>query len=104
MGRPEQLKEGRTLHFVTGGAYNGKTKWVKQLYGLENDVLWLSGYRQEQPELIDFKARLLYCKVWMHGFNKMQKRWIQIRFEEDGRKSWLIGEYGRMKGMNTAAL
>ncbi|MDP1418553.1 bifunctional adenosylcobinamide kinase/adenosylcobinamide-phosphate guanylyltransferase [Peribacillus simplex] len=87
MGRPEQLKEGRTLHFVTGGAYNGKTKWVKQLYGLENDVLWLSGYRKEQPELIDFQGKTVVLQgldAWvqqdaeMMDSDSIRKRWKEI--------------------------
>lgn len=87
MGRPEQFKEGRTLHFVTGGAYNGKTKWVKQLYGLENDVLWLSGYRKEQPKLIDFQGETVVLQgldAWIQqdaekmDSDSIRKRWKEI--------------------------
>ena len=36
------------MHFVTGGAYNGKAKWVKKHYKLDvNNVQWISAYRDE---------------------------------------------------------
>ena len=36
------------MHFVTGGAYNGKAKWVKKHYTLDdNHVQWISAYRDE---------------------------------------------------------
>ncbi|WP_394172484.1 hypothetical protein [Guptibacillus hwajinpoensis] len=28
------------MHFVTGGAYNGKAKWVRTFYGLTDDHYW----------------------------------------------------------------
>jgi adenosylcobinamide kinase / adenosylcobinamide-phosphate guanylyltransferase len=34
------------LHFITGGAFNGKRAWVKKTYGLTGS--WLSAY-QETP-------------------------------------------------------
>src|SRR5699024_1716050 len=36
-------KEGRTMHFVTGGAYNGKTAWVEKHYASNdaNDMCWI---------------------------------------------------------------
>lgn len=40
------------MHFVTGGAYNGKAKWVKKHYALEDDhVQWVSAYRGESLPL-----------------------------------------------------
>src|SRR5690625_2198220 len=36
------------MHFVTGGAYNGKANWVKQHYGIESENnetnVWISAY------------------------------------------------------------
>ena len=34
------------MHFVTGGAFNGKRKWVKQYYS--GDVTWLSAYELDE--------------------------------------------------------
>lgn len=40
------------MHFVTGGAYNGKAKWVKKYYSLDDDcVQWISAYRGENLPL-----------------------------------------------------
>lgn len=45
------------MHFVSGGAYNGKANWVKQQYNLkllkENQYNWISAYREERlPETL----------------------------------------------------
>ncbi|WP_347548480.1 bifunctional adenosylcobinamide kinase/adenosylcobinamide-phosphate guanylyltransferase [Pseudalkalibacillus hwajinpoensis] len=32
------------MHFVTGGAYNGKAKWVRSFYGVTEDHFWQSAY------------------------------------------------------------
>ncbi|MEH7274835.1 bifunctional adenosylcobinamide kinase/adenosylcobinamide-phosphate guanylyltransferase, partial [Neobacillus vireti] len=34
------------MHFITGGAFNGKREWVKKTYG--DTALWISAY-QETP-------------------------------------------------------
>lgn len=39
------------MHFVTGGAYNGKSKWVKNFYGLTEDHCWKSAYDQQKIPL-----------------------------------------------------
>ncbi|MCA0170398.1 MULTISPECIES: bifunctional adenosylcobinamide kinase/adenosylcobinamide-phosphate guanylyltransferase [Bacillaceae] len=39
------------MHFVTGGAYNGKSKWVKNFYGLTEDHCWKSAYDQTKIPL-----------------------------------------------------
>lgn len=40
------------MHFVTGGAYNGKAKWVRDTYMLANncDFCWISAYKDEKYE------------------------------------------------------
>jgi adenosyl cobinamide kinase/adenosyl cobinamide phosphate guanylyltransferase len=36
------------VHFVTGGAFNGKGKWIKEYYKLNNVFhLWVSAYNNE---------------------------------------------------------
>ncbi|WP_026673209.1 bifunctional adenosylcobinamide kinase/adenosylcobinamide-phosphate guanylyltransferase [Alkalihalobacterium bogoriense] len=36
------------MHFITGGAFNGKSKWAKKHYQLtkRKDVYWYNGYEQ----------------------------------------------------------
>ncbi len=36
------------MHFITGGAYNGKRQWVKRYYTLDHS-LWLSAYNGSLP-------------------------------------------------------
>ncbi|MCP3740890.1 bifunctional adenosylcobinamide kinase/adenosylcobinamide-phosphate guanylyltransferase [Rossellomorea sp. BNER] len=33
------------MHFVTGGAYNGKAKWVRDFYHFEGTYQWHSAYK-----------------------------------------------------------
>lgn len=41
------------MHFVFGGAFNGKRKWVKHTYK-EHDVIWISAYEQaEIPKSVE---------------------------------------------------
>lgn len=39
------------MHFISGGAYNGKANWVKEYYQLANqtstDYTWISAYKGE---------------------------------------------------------
>lgn len=32
------------MHVITGGAYHGKAKWVRQYYQVDQEVLWISAY------------------------------------------------------------
>ena len=32
------------MHFITGGAFNGKRAWVKKTYQIEKDESWLTAY------------------------------------------------------------
>ena len=42
------------MHFVTGGAYNGKSKWVRRHYGLDGTSSeWISAYH-DQPLPLHF--------------------------------------------------
>ncbi|PLR77317.1 hypothetical protein CU633_11135 [Bacillus sp. V3-13] len=42
------------MHFVTGGAFNGKSAWVKKFYSLnESEHLWVSAYKGNSlPDLL----------------------------------------------------
>lgn len=37
------------MHFVTGGYFNGKSKWVREQYGLleRDDYTWISAYKND---------------------------------------------------------
>ncbi|MBS4178022.1 bifunctional adenosylcobinamide kinase/adenosylcobinamide-phosphate guanylyltransferase [Lederbergia citrea] len=40
------------MHFITGGAFNGKAKWVRKFYSLDDhdSFLWLSAYQSDIDE------------------------------------------------------
>lgn len=87
------------MHFVTGGAFNGKASWVKEYYRLEErtDFQWISAYRGDgSPDAIDsIKGRLLI----LEGIEKWVKDvWIEhdITLYREGWKNrlrqWYIWE------------
>ncbi|MFJ7848403.1 bifunctional adenosylcobinamide kinase/adenosylcobinamide-phosphate guanylyltransferase [Peribacillus sp. NPDC097206] len=89
------------MHFVTGGAYNGKTKWVKQFYGLNTEGLWLSGYQNDQPDFRDFQKDIVVLQgidAWigqdvnMMDVESIRKKWKEIL---DGWRIWEKEESGR---------
>lgn len=62
------------MHFVSGGAYNGKANWVKEYYHIENlpkeKVEWISAYEREPlSEDISFGCKKL---IVIEGL----ERWI----------------------------
>ncbi|MGE7778772.1 bifunctional adenosylcobinamide kinase/adenosylcobinamide-phosphate guanylyltransferase [Peribacillus sp. NPDC097264] len=89
------------MHFVTGGAYNGKTKWVKQFYGLNTEGLWLSGYQNDQPDFRDFQKDIVVLQgidAWIgQDVNIMDVESIQKKWKEilDGWRIWEKEESGR---------
>jgi adenosylcobinamide kinase / adenosylcobinamide-phosphate guanylyltransferase len=75
------------LHFITGGAFNGKRAWVKNTYGLTGS--WHSAY-QETPLAKNFNhinSDLLVLEgieIWLkeltktYHSNRCREIWIQI--------------------------
>lgn len=96
------------MHFVTGGAFNGKSKWVAEYYKLkETPHLWISGYKNEEVEL-NFHPHLfvilegieLYLKdlasqhellIAREKWQMLLSKWIQWETEDKARKIILIG-------------
>ena len=82
---------GRAMHFVTGGAYNGKAKWVKKHDRLDIDhVQWISAYRDEPLPLHFQKIRLCYkeLKPGLKGMLLIKKlQSIRMKWQE------IIGEW-----------
>ena len=42
--KDESLEWRNTMHVVTGGAYHGKSAWVKDFYNLDHGSSWMSAY------------------------------------------------------------
>lgn len=48
------------MHFVTGGAFNGKSKWVREFYGLEKTKhQWHSFYKEKSTPVLQEKVVVL---------------------------------------------
>lgn len=68
------------MHFITGGAYNGKSAWVRDFYHLDNETKsshWISAYQDDElPK--DFS---------IHGENRIilegMEQWILKLIERD---------------------
>lgn len=58
------------MHFVTGGVYNGKSKWVRQQYQVTDDSVWVSAYRNHDfPETINPQSKLMVLEgleLWIN--------------------------------------
>ncbi|MFC7391936.1 hypothetical protein [Scopulibacillus cellulosilyticus] len=76
------------MHFVTGGAFNGKRRWVKETYQLENkvNVGWLSGYDSSihLDQLMNVSHFQLITVI--EGWE--QFIWQSLSIEKDPRGFW----------------
>jgi adenosylcobinamide kinase/adenosylcobinamide-phosphate guanylyltransferase len=81
------------LHFITGGAFNGKRAWVKKKYGLTGS--WLSAY-QDTPLTEDFNhlnSDLLILEgieVWLKDLTKLYDSNSCREFWNHTIHNWLI--------------
>ncbi|WP_203363902.1 bifunctional adenosylcobinamide kinase/adenosylcobinamide-phosphate guanylyltransferase [Bacillus sp. REN10] len=94
------------MHFITGGAFNGKKQWVIETYELQaNPHQWVSFYQKQQPEWTEnftvlegiegYIKRLVEQtkdaqqarKQWIQDM----QNWLEWEKEEPGRKLVLIG-------------
>ena len=91
------------MHFVTGGSYNGKRKWVTAQYILANsdNVTWLSGGNwNPHDDLSSFKKEHLIINEMEYVIKKIGSRerfcklldlWINWEQKDKRRKLILIG-------------
>ncbi|GLB60954.1 bifunctional adenosylcobinamide kinase/adenosylcobinamide-phosphate guanylyltransferase [Cytobacillus sp. NCCP-133] len=97
------------MHFVTGGAFNGKSKWVKDFYRLEEvQYQWISAYKGKVNMDTDQNSADIHIlegvELWIRGLAKefntdeVRTRWKnQLRFwlgwekEDIHRRVILIG-------------
>ncbi|WP_428910547.1 bifunctional adenosylcobinamide kinase/adenosylcobinamide-phosphate guanylyltransferase [Niallia sp. Krafla_26] len=72
------------MHFVTGGAFNGKSKWVKA-NNLEV-CCWISAYHGESlPTYLD---QVKESTIVLEGIEQWVKQWLEELNEDDVRKKW----------------
>ena len=75
------------MHFVTGGAYNGKAKWVKEHYQVHDDSVWISAYNGgDFPDKIDHHIQLLV----LEGLEQWIKQDTDQNSASEIRVSWKL--------------
>jgi len=75
------------MYFVTGGAFNGKSKWVKAYTQLnEQKNYWYSAYNHDLfPEKVD---EAFEGYVVLEGIEQWVRGWLKDVHAEDVRKKW----------------
>lgn len=97
------------MHFITGGAFNGKRAWVKKTYQVDRHDGWVSAYEsQKLPQnLTDFNQNLVILEgieIWLkiltedydigHSrdiWNTRLNDWLRWEKNGTGRNLVLIG-------------
>jgi adenosylcobinamide kinase / adenosylcobinamide-phosphate guanylyltransferase len=83
------------LHFITGGAFNGKRAWVKENYGLSGT--WLSAYQDHHmiAESNQIEGNLLVLEgieVWLKNLTKSQDPYRCREIWNSTMNDWLFWE------------
>jgi len=83
------------MHVVTGGAYHGKSSWVKNFYRLDDESAWISAYRHHPcPYTIDMISEVVILEgieEWIRQTTVKDKSFDR----NDGQRvinSWLAWE------------
>lgn len=81
------------LHVVTGGAYNGKSAWVRAYYQLEHheNFQWISAYQNEAcPKVFSDRDLLI-----LEGIEQWILGWINTKNTTDFRSygQWMINNW-----------
>lgn len=72
------------MHFVTGGAYNGKAQWVRNFY--KEELLWISIYKDDP---IPSTKALKECSyIVIEGIEMLIKDWLKNDNGEQERQRW----------------
>jgi adenosylcobinamide kinase / adenosylcobinamide-phosphate guanylyltransferase len=95
------------LHFVTGGAFNGKSRWVREQYGLnDNEHSWNSAYKKDPIPYPDnvtiavFEGLEVWLREWAGSMGSVEIRrkwqlllreWLEWESQDHQRKIILIG-------------
>lgn len=97
------------MHFVTGGAFNGKRAWVKRVYGVKEIGNWISAYENcpLPKNVIEMNQDLLILEgieVWLRSltetyhvnecreiWNMYLDQWLRWEHNKSKRNLVLIG-------------
>ncbi|WP_066064660.1 bifunctional adenosylcobinamide kinase/adenosylcobinamide-phosphate guanylyltransferase [Neobacillus soli] len=97
------------MHFITGGAFNGKRAWVKNRYKVQSDDQWLSAYVNNPLPLIIMEIDqdvfiLEGAELWLRAltenydadkcreiWNECLENWLTWEKERQNRQLIVIG-------------
>jgi adenosyl cobinamide kinase/adenosyl cobinamide phosphate guanylyltransferase len=96
------------LHFITGGAFNGKRAWVKKIYQVEKGDNWISAYENHPlPICISHHQHFVILEgieIWLkylteqfaiqqsrEFWNSCLNNWLKWEKEKLNRKLIVIG-------------
>ena len=89
------------MHFITGGAFNGKRAWVKKIYSVNRNNYWLSAY-DSFPLPIYFKdidqdvIILEGVELWLKDLTKKYDSKESRRIWNSCLDNWLTWEKARV--------
>lgn len=82
------------MHFVTGGAYNGKSKWVRSMY--DGGIDWRSAYKGRSWNEATFNENVIVLEgfeEWMVPLVAMREDFKDMRESvQSYLKSWIAWE------------
>lgn len=75
------------MHFVTGGAFNGKAKWVKAYNGLTpENCRWMSAYNHD---CIPFQLESVFTEtIVLEGIERWIKEWLKEHSGKEVQEKW----------------
>lgn len=94
------------MHVVIGGAYHGKSAWVKEFYHLDNSATWISAYDHHPcPDDITSPSNIVILEgveEWIrqalkedtfdrHDGRRLMNRWLTWEQENNERQLIVIG-------------
>lgn len=83
------------MHFITGGAFNGKRAWVKENYGISGT--WLSAYQKDylKADINQIESNLLVLEgieVWLRELTKTYDSYRCREIWNTTINDWLLWE------------
>ena len=83
------------MHFITGGAFNGKREWVKKTYGLTD--AWISAYQETAlpTDLIKVDSDLLVLEgveIWIKELTETNDSFRCREIWKQTIRHWLLWE------------
>lgn len=66
------------MHFVTGGAFNGKRKWVKEKYP---EAKWVSAYNNDSFGFDNYESTIIVLEgieTWVKDLSISRQEWREV--------------------------